>query len=109
MLFPVVKSCLSAEVLKAWDRHRLNREVPEDLALEKERVLENLMTFLRLEVEGEEHRAFAETAFGSGTKRKDSHKQVQKDEPTAATLFANTSARKICCVFCDRSHPSKDC
>ncbi|GFQ96995.1 transposable element Tc1 transposase [Trichonephila clavata] len=109
VLFPVVESCLPAEVLKAWDRHRLNREVPEDLALEKEKVLENLMTFLRHEVEGEEHRAFAETAFGSGTKRKDSHKQVQKDEPTAAILFANTSARKICCVFCDRSHPSKDC
>ncbi|GFR20895.1 transposable element Tc1 transposase [Trichonephila clavata] len=74
MLFPVVESCLPAEVLKAWDRHRLNREVPEDLALEKEKVLENLMTFLRHKVEGEEHRAFAETAFGSGTKWMDSHK-----------------------------------
>ncbi|GFX57309.1 transposable element Tc1 transposase [Trichonephila clavipes] len=35
MLYPVVESCLPAEVLKAWDRHRLSREVPEDLALEK--------------------------------------------------------------------------
>ncbi|GFX47921.1 transposable element Tc1 transposase [Trichonephila clavipes] len=46
MLYPVVESCLSVEVLKAWDRHRLNKEVPEDIALEKEKVLENLMTFL---------------------------------------------------------------
>ncbi|GFY08277.1 transposable element Tc1 transposase [Trichonephila clavipes] len=67
------------------------------------------MSFLRHEVEGEEHRALAETAFGSGIKWKDSHKQVQKDEPIAATLFANTSAGKIFCVFCDRSHPSQDC
>ncbi|GFR00594.1 transposable element Tc1 transposase [Trichonephila clavata] len=55
MLYPVVESCLPAVVLRAWDRHRLNREVPEDLALEKERVLENLMTFIRHEVEGEEY------------------------------------------------------
>ncbi|GFR19243.1 transposable element Tc1 transposase [Trichonephila clavata] len=55
MLYPVVESCLPAEDLKAWDRHRLNGEVPEDLAFEKEKVLENLMTFLRHEVEGEEY------------------------------------------------------
>ncbi|GFQ65589.1 transposable element Tc1 transposase [Trichonephila clavata] len=109
MLFPVVESCLPAEVLKAWGRHRLNREVPEDLALGKEKVLENLMTFLRHEVEGEERRILAENGFGSKTNRKESHKQVQRDEPTATTLVANTSARKICCVFCDRSHPGKDC
>ncbi|GFW35154.1 transposable element Tc1 transposase [Trichonephila clavipes] len=46
MLYPVVESCLSVEVLKDWDRHRLNKEIPEDVALEKEKVLENLMTFL---------------------------------------------------------------
>ncbi|GFQ85711.1 transposable element Tc1 transposase [Trichonephila clavata] len=47
MLYPVVESCLPAEVLKAWDRHRLNREISKDLALGKEKVLKNLMTFLR--------------------------------------------------------------
>ncbi|GFW35144.1 hypothetical protein TNCV_5067091 [Trichonephila clavipes] len=46
MLYPVVESCLSVEVLKDWDRHRLDKEIPEDVALEKEKVLENLMTFL---------------------------------------------------------------
>ncbi|GFY15095.1 transposable element Tc1 transposase [Trichonephila clavipes] len=46
ILYPVVESCLSVEVLKAWDRHRLNKEVPEDIALEKEKVLANLMTLL---------------------------------------------------------------
>ncbi|GFT14908.1 retrovirus-related Pol polyprotein from transposon 412 [Trichonephila clavipes] len=69
MLYPVVESCLPAEVLKARDRHRLNREVPDDLALEKEKILENLMTFLGHEVEGEEHRISAENGFGSRAKR----------------------------------------
>ncbi|GFX47963.1 transposable element Tc1 transposase [Trichonephila clavipes] len=45
MLYPVVESCLRAGVLKAWYRNRLNREIQEDLALEKEEILENLMIF----------------------------------------------------------------
>ncbi|GFR28640.1 transposable element Tc1 transposase [Trichonephila clavata] len=58
MLYPVVETCLPVEILKAWDRYRLNREVKEeDPVLTKEKVLENLMSFLRHEVEGEEHRA----------------------------------------------------
>ncbi|GFQ77500.1 DNA-directed RNA polymerase I subunit RPA2 [Trichonephila clavata] len=105
MLYPVVESCLPAEVLRAWDRHRLNREVPEDLALEKKRVLENLMTFLRHEVEGEEYCVLAENAFGSSMNQKKSHKQVQRDEPTATTLVAD----KISCIFCDCPHSSQDC
>ncbi|GFQ86364.1 transposable element Tc1 transposase [Trichonephila clavata] len=76
MLYPVVETCLPVEVLKAWDGYRLNREVKEeDPVLTKEKVIKNLMSFLRHEVEGEEHRALAETAFGSGIKRKDTHKQ----------------------------------
>ncbi|GIX92676.1 reverse transcriptase [Caerostris darwini] len=67
------------------------------------------MTFLRHEVEGEKHRVLAETAFGNGIKRKDTHKPVHKDEPTAATLIANSSAGENNCVFCDRSHPSQEC
>ncbi|GIX66602.1 reverse transcriptase [Caerostris extrusa] len=42
-------------------------------------------------------------------KRKDTHKPVHKDEPTAATLITNSSAGKNNCVFCDRSHPSQEC
>ncbi|GFR09338.1 transposable element Tc1 transposase [Trichonephila clavata] len=89
MLFPVGESCLPAEVLKAWDRLRFNREVPEDLALEKEKVLENLMTFLRHEVEGEEYCVLAENALGSSMNQKQSHKQVKRDEPTATTQVAD--------------------
>ncbi|GIX92528.1 transposable element Tc1 transposase [Caerostris extrusa] len=43
MLYPVVESCLPIEILKAWDRYRLNREVKENSILTKEKVLENLV------------------------------------------------------------------
>ncbi|GFQ96593.1 transposable element Tc1 transposase [Trichonephila clavata] len=40
MLYPVVETCLSVEILKAWDRYRLNREVKEeDPVFTKEKVL----------------------------------------------------------------------
>ncbi|GIY49127.1 transposable element Tc1 transposase [Caerostris darwini] len=79
MLYPVVESCLPVEILKAWDRYKLNREVKEDSILTKEKVLENLMCFLRHEVEGEEHRVLAETAFGNGMKRKDTQTKGHTD------------------------------
>ncbi|GFQ78969.1 transposable element Tc1 transposase [Trichonephila clavata] len=97
-LYPVVESCLPAEVLKALDRHRLNREVPEDLALEKEKVLENLMTFLRHEAEGEEHRILAENGFGSKTNRTESHKQVQQDKERTKVYL-----KTIMIILCHKS------
>ncbi|GFY37349.1 uncharacterized protein TNIN_317061 [Trichonephila inaurata madagascariensis] len=67
------------------------------------------MTFLRHEVEGEEHRILGENGFGSRTKRMESHKQVQRDKPTATTLIENRHAGKISYLFCDRPHSSQDC
>ncbi|KAF8791456.1 hypothetical protein HNY73_006315 [Argiope bruennichi] len=57
------------------------------------------------EVESEEHRVLAESSFGSGIKRKDSHKSVQRDETLAAILIGNATSRKSC-VICGRSHPN---
>ncbi|XP_055924516.1 uncharacterized protein LOC129956609 [Argiope bruennichi] len=110
MLYPVVESHLPTEILKAWDRYRLNREGKEDdPVVSKDKVLENLMTFLRHEVEGEDHRFPAETSFGNGMKRKESYKPPLRDEPTAATLIANTSVGRNQCIFCERAHASQDC
>ncbi|GFT28158.1 uncharacterized protein NPIL_599581 [Nephila pilipes] len=110
MLYPVVESCLPTEILKGWDRYRLNREDKEDdPVVSKDKVLENLMIFLRHEVEGEEHRFLAETSFGDGMKRKESRKPPLRDEPTAATLIANTSVGRNQCIFCERAHASQDC
>ncbi|GFT01787.1 uncharacterized protein NPIL_321431 [Nephila pilipes] len=110
MLYPVVESCLPTEILKAWDRYRLNREDKEDdPVVSQDKVLENLMIFLRHEVEGEEHHFLAETSFGDGMKRKESRKPPLRDEPTAATLIANTSVGRNQCIFCERAHASQDC
>ncbi|GFQ70106.1 transposable element Tc1 transposase [Trichonephila clavata] len=87
---------------------KLNREVPEDLALEKENVLKNLMTYVCHEVEGEEYHVLAENSFESSKNQMESHKQVQ-NEPTATTLVANTYAGKTGCIFCDHPHSSQDC
>ncbi|GFR03200.1 uncharacterized protein TNCT_270171 [Trichonephila clavata] len=88
--YPVVESCLPAEVLKTWDRHRLSTEVPEDLALEKDKVRENSMTFLRHEVEGEEHRILAENGFGNLHKENPSSQKdkgvYEEENPTEALL-----------------------
>ncbi|GFU46192.1 transposable element Tc1 transposase [Nephila pilipes] len=103
-------SSVVSKILKAWDRYRLNREDEEDdPVVSKDKVLENLMIFLRNEVEGEEHRFLAETSFGDGMKRKESRKPPLRDEPTAATLIANTSVGRNQCIFCERAHASQDC
>ncbi|GFT19641.1 uncharacterized protein NPIL_659161 [Nephila pilipes] len=67
------------------------------------------MTFLRHEIEGEEHRFLAETSFCDGMKWKESHKSPLRDEPTAATLIGNTSIGRNQCIFCERAHASQDC
>ncbi|GFV96577.1 transposable element Tc1 transposase [Trichonephila clavipes] len=85
MLYPAVESCLPAKVLKAWNRHRLNREVPEDLTLEKEKVLENFITFLCHEVEGE-HRFLAENG--------DFVQMYAKENPTSPKDKVNNAKKK---------------
>ncbi|GFT20758.1 transposable element Tc1 transposase [Nephila pilipes] len=108
----VVSSKYSHDNLKLPKLHmkELNREDKEDdPVVSKDKVLENLMIFLRHEVEGEEHRFLAETSFGDGMKRKESRKPPLRDEPTAATLIANTSVGRNQCIFCERAHASQDC
>ncbi|GFX69691.1 retrovirus-related Pol polyprotein from transposon 412 [Trichonephila clavipes] len=68
----IVESRLPAKVSKTWSRHRLFIEYPEDRALEK--AVENLVTSLRHEVEGGEHRILAENGFESRAKRMESQK-----------------------------------
>ncbi|GFY10479.1 transposable element Tc1 transposase [Trichonephila clavipes] len=67
------------------------------------------MILLSHEVDREEHCVLAENALGNNTNRKETHKQVQRDEPTATTLEANTYAGKTSCIICDGPHSSQDC
>ncbi|UYV61002.1 hypothetical protein LAZ67_1003055 [Cordylochernes scorpioides] len=70
--------------------------------------LNNLLDFLRREVEGEERRLLARRGFeGSSPKEKLRNKFKQSSNiPTAAGLF---SAKEMGCLFCENNHQSKDC
>ncbi|GIY30855.1 uncharacterized protein CDAR_466871 [Caerostris darwini] len=57
MLFPLVESCLSEEVLRAWQRNNSFNDKKEESRLE------NLMQFLKNEVEGEERINLAMKGF----------------------------------------------
>ncbi|GFX95391.1 integrase catalytic domain-containing protein [Trichonephila clavipes] len=70
------------------------------------------MCFLRHEIESEDIIRLAREGFGkdrgSSAIRKDCHKSVHKDEPTAATLISSTTGAKLSCSFCDSPHLSQD-
>ncbi|GBO11766.1 hypothetical protein AVEN_19164-1 [Araneus ventricosus] len=55
-LSPLVESCLPEDVLRAWERHRTSSILNNDaeLPVNSQISLENLMAFLRQEVNGEE-------------------------------------------------------
>ncbi|UYV84235.1 hypothetical protein LAZ67_X001627 [Cordylochernes scorpioides] len=77
-------------------------------ALKQSSRLNNLLDFLRREVEGEERRLLARRGFeGSSPKEKLRNKFKQNSNiPTAAGLF---SAKEMECLFCEKNHQSKDC
>lgn len=83
-------------------------EDEETVQLTNVKLLEKLMSFLRREVEGEEHRALAEKAFGQPAKSK--KESSSKEEPTAMTLTSSfEKSSKIECIFCQKRHASQDC
>jgi len=111
MLFPLVESCLSEEVLRAWQwsgyvgSSRPSGEIR----------LESLMSFLTSEVETEERitmaiRGFSLQGSASGAKsqRMESDNRSKRAIPTTAGLV-NCKFGKITCVFCEGSHTSKSC
>ncbi|GFW29287.1 uncharacterized protein TNCV_742291 [Trichonephila clavipes] len=64
-LAPLVESCLPEEVLMSWERNRNHHELSDYTAGKNIRSLENLMTFLRQEVQGEEMVVLSRTGFAS--------------------------------------------
>ncbi|GFS48531.1 uncharacterized protein TNCV_309671 [Trichonephila clavipes] len=64
-LAPLVESCLPEEVLITWERNRNHHELSDNTAEKNIRFLENLMTFLRQEVQGEEMVVLSRTGFAS--------------------------------------------
>ncbi|UYV67624.1 hypothetical protein LAZ67_5001398 [Cordylochernes scorpioides] len=108
-LFPMIESCLPEDVLVAWQRSPLNScDASRDSNSNSSSRLNNLLDFLRREVEGEERRLLARKGFeGFSPKEKLRNKFKQNSNvPTAAGLF---SAKEMGCLFCEKNHQSKDC
>ncbi|GFU50161.1 DUF1758 domain-containing protein [Trichonephila clavipes] len=108
-LTPLVESCLPEEILMAWERKR-NTETDA----KGSRTLEHLMTFLRLEVQGEEMVQLAKSGFGTPIRKRDSPtERVKPTELMTASAPASSeksSGKKINnCVFCEKYHPSENC
>ncbi|GFU39043.1 DUF1758 domain-containing protein [Nephila pilipes] len=78
------------------------------------RSLEHLMTFLRLEVQGDEMVQLAKSGFGTNIRKKDPPTERIKpnDLMTASALVnsENSAGKKSNnCIFCDKFHPSEKC
>ena len=107
MLFPLVESCIPEDMLRVWLRNSVNEEKSYSARLTQ------LLNFLRAEVEGEERITLAK----SGIKQSDSCRKIHKDKediiiPTASNLFSRTKEisnnNVMNCIFCEKSHQSKD-
>ncbi|GFV42461.1 uncharacterized protein TNCV_289481 [Trichonephila clavipes] len=86
-LTPLVESCLTEEVLVAWERSRNHQT-----EFEGSRSLEQLMNFLRQEVKGEEMVLLARTGLTlhQNPRKKDYHAtQINKVETTTAAALVN--------------------
>ncbi|GFS84370.1 uncharacterized protein TNCV_4605801 [Trichonephila clavipes] len=108
-LTPLVESCLPEEILMAWERKRST-----ETDAKGSRTLEHLMTFLRLEVQGEEMVQLAKSGFGTPIRKKDSPtERVKPTELMTASALASSvksSGKKVNnCVFCEKYLPSENC
>jgi len=101
MLFPLVESCLSEEVLRTWERSSyVSYSRPSG-----ETRLETLMSFLKSEVESEERINVAIRGFslegstrGAKSQKMKSESRSRRAIPTTAGLV-NCKSGKITCVL----------
>ena len=109
MLFPLVESCLSEEVFRAWGRSSYVIYSPPS----GENRLKSLMSFLKSEVENEDRINMAirgyrleGSAKNAKPQRPESDSLSRRAIRTTAGLV-NCKSGKITCVFCEGSHTSE--
>lgn len=109
MLYPLVESCLPEELLRTWQRSSFyDSESTPNMRLD------NLMKFLKREVENEERISLAISGFDihSNAKVKKKRETVHKQEsvPTAADLINNNKTQSPTkCIFCEAPHRNENC
>ena len=110
MLFPLVESSISEDVLRAWQR-----STAAGGAMDSKERLAKLMNFLCAEVESEERinmavAGFSIDGYSEKGRQKKGKGELSRDVPTAMGLLATKSEYSLYCVFCkNNSHNSSDC
>ncbi|BES89560.1 Retrotransposon protein [Nesidiocoris tenuis] len=112
MIFPLVESSVPENVFKVWERHRISKNAS---IMDAEGCLTELLSFLRVEVEGEERlklrqNTFEEHARTRGCSQAQKISKPSQKIPSAAALVSTDSPSKIiACLFCEKSHNSSEC
>ncbi|GFW48303.1 integrase catalytic domain-containing protein [Trichonephila clavipes] len=113
MLFPLVESCLLAEILRAWERYV---GYSSDESGKKD--FDSLMKFLSIEVSSEDRIKLARNSFDSEKSNYKKKLGNLSTTATAADLFnSNFKNRKDIkfknnnnnCIFCEKTHASENC
>ncbi|GFW50045.1 DUF1758 domain-containing protein [Trichonephila clavipes] len=113
MLFPLVESCLPAEILRAWERYV---GYSSDESGKKD--LDSLLKFLSIEVSSEDRIKLARNSFDSKKSNYKNKLGNLSTTATAADLFnSNFKNRKDFkfknnnnnCIFCEKTHASENC
>lgn len=122
MLFPLIESCLPQELLRVWQRsssgdslQRFSSQgslLPAGGEITLEGRLQNLMRFLRNEVENEQRIALASEGFGLRSTSIDASGMGKRGKSSESQTLPTASGLINCnvkCVFCDGSHEADSC
>lgn len=111
MLFPLVESAVPEPLFKIWERVRNNKNT----SMKKpDECLQELLEFLRIEVEGEERLKLHQESFEKKPCENTKRKLVKPDVPSATALVLTDVSDKgreitLQCLFCEKKHLSQEC
>ncbi|XP_054278826.1 uncharacterized protein LOC128997237 [Macrosteles quadrilineatus] len=100
MLYPLVESALPEETLRAWERHRSSKlpHTPSTSTLSDDKssnFLQELLDFLKAEVESEERLALARSSFKSATQGRTTANVAAKREGQQFTNLVRVNLRQL--------------
>lgn len=111
MLYPLIESCIPEDALRVWERTSRNKEQNE---------LQQLMAFLKTEVECEEKVQLAKSNFNDSksyglqpvgacivsTDKKQPYKKVNRPEFSSSVM----AKKSLFCIWCEKTtHRSSEC
>uniref|UniRef100_A0A146LII4 DUF5641 domain-containing protein n=1 Tax=Lygus hesperus TaxID=30085 RepID=A0A146LII4_LYGHE len=108
ILCPMLEACMPEDFLRAWQRNSSSDDVKDPT-----KRLENLMKFMKSEVENEERISLARSGFSGktpkiSTRQTESKAKEETKGPSTASGLLTTQTRSLC-IFCEGKHSSIDC